>query len=161
MKFIKGSGDERNECGGNYHHWKVVTKSDKEQHPDGVVMPSGSFHYAKCFIVREVKEGRTIDVRVRARAAQQCWDGAYDEYLIVPSLGGKIEIEHLDKWFNVWITYPARENTDLKRTVWRTMWKRALKHAGSAQELLAFIRGYISQHPKVLGLAEEDSLRVD
>lgn len=161
MKMIKGTERHTNRCGGNSWSWFTVSDQDLAQNPGSVAEPVGSFHHAACYVARErdmFGTGKITDVRVVANPIQQWWDSAYDQWMIVPAWGRKIEIERLDRWFNIGTIGEARRNKALQMTVWRTMWVRARKHAGNTEELLKFLRGWVKANPEVLGLCEEDDL---
>lgn len=163
MKFIKGTQEHRNECGGNYHNWLTVRDADIAAHPGSVAEPVGSFHYAACYIAREIKDGKIVDVRVIANPSQQWWDDTYNQNLIIPTMGGKIEIEPLSRWFNVFTigTAKRRGNRALNRAVRVNMWRRARRYANNAENLLTFLRDHVRRNNKVLALCEQDDLRVD
>jgi hypothetical protein len=162
MKFIKGTEEHVNRCGGNCHCWLEVSTADLENNPGAVAEPTGSFNCAACYVAREIVDGLVVDVRVVANPSQKYWDCTYDQYMVAPTKGGAVEIERLDLWFNVYTVGSARKriNADLHRTVINTMWRKACKHATTTEGLLSFIRAYVAKHPKALGLSI-DGLWVD
>ena len=167
MKLIKGSGWKTTSCGGNYHSWAVVEPEDLRV-PGSVEEPCPGFHRAVCTVFREVSpKGEIKDVRVVARHAEQWWDDAADNRVVVPThFGCHIEVENLNGWFNVGLlryfpgTLAPIPNTT-RRSAWVCLWRAAKRHAKSTKGLLDYVRDHVSKNGKVLKLYENDTLMVD